>query len=269
MKSGKYDDITLEQYHNMEGWSKSSLDKIDKSPAHYLESKQNPKEQTAAMAFGSALHCAVLTPELYESEYCIALKCDRRTKDGKAAWQQFVDESAGKVVIEAESAGKVELMKKAIFSHPLASSLLKNGEAEQSFFWTDPRTGLLCKCRPDYLRNDKICIDLKTASSAEYFDFQRSAYNFRYHVQGAFFIDGIFHATGMLCGEFVLIVIETEPPFGIMVFILDEDAIKTGRVTYQQDLDTIVDWQEHPEFYESVYKQSLNPIELSLPPWAN
>lgn len=269
MKIGKYDNISLEQYHKMEGWSKSSLDKISKSPAHYLEAKSNPKEPTAAMAFGSALHCAVLTPELYESEYVVAPICDRRTKEGKATWQEFVDKSAGKSIIDYDTSGKVELMKKTIFSHPLASSLLKSGEAEQSFFWEDPRTKLLCKVRPDYLRNDNVCIDLKTASSADFFEFQRSAYKFRYHVQGAFFIDGIFHSTGRQCDEFVLIVIETEPPFGLMVFVLDDDAINIGRVTYQRDLDTVVDWQEHPELYAAVYKESLSPVELSLPPWAN
>lgn len=268
METGKYDNITLEQYHTMEGWSKSALDKIARSPAHFLEAKKNPKEPSPAMQFGSALHCAVLTPELYESEYCIAPKCDRRKKESKEIWSNFLAESAGKAVIEAESAGKIELMKNALYNHPLASALLKNGEAEQSFFWEDPRTGMLCKVRPDYLTNQNVCVDLKTASSAEYDDFQRSAYKFRYHVQGAFFIDGIFHSTGRVCDEFVLIVIETEAPFGIMVYVLDDYAIKIGRTTYEMDLDTVVDWQTRPELYNNVYRQSSDPVELSLPLWA-
>jgi hypothetical protein len=268
MEPGKYDNISLIEYHDLPSWSKSTLDKIHKSPAHFLEWRNRPKESTAAMDFGRALHCAVLTPELYSNEYAIFPSCDRRTKEGKAIYQEFVDKSAGKEPISSSDAAKVERMKGEIFSHPLASSLLNNGEAEQSFFWIDPHTNLECKARPDYLTLSNICIDLKVSNSAEYHTFQRTAYKFRYHVQGAFFIDGIFHATGRRCDDFVLVVIEDEAPHGIMVYVFDDLAINAGRKGYQSDLETIVDWQGNPDLYKTVYQSSTEPIELSLPPWA-
>ena len=268
MEAGKYDNISLSEYHKMPGWSKTALDHINKSPAHYLEWLANPPEQTPAMAFGSALHCAVLTPELYEKSYCIAPIFDKRTTAGKAAYADFLKSSEGKTAIDTESAGKIVRMKNAIFAHPLAAEIFSNGEAEQSFFWTDAKTGLDCKARPDYFRNDGIVADLKSCSDASFKAFQRSVYNYRYHVQGAFFMDGIFQASKMDCTDFVLVAIESEAPFGIMVYRLDEMAIGAGKISYQENLATIKDWKEKPEFYKTVYPLSNSPIEMPLPAWA-
>lgn len=268
MTIGKFDNISLKEYHKMAGWSKSRLDLIHKSPAHMVYAMQNPKDQTPAMSFGSALHCAVLTPSLYQEQYAIAPEFDKRTKEGKAAFAEFESTCQNKEIISAVQAGQIEQMKQAIFAHPLASQLLQNGEAEQSFFWIDKTTGLKCKARPDYLRNDGICIDLKTTEDATFKAFQRSFYNYRYHVQGAFFIDGIFQATQMLCSDFVIIAIEKEPPYGIMVYRLDDLSIDTGRITYEDDLKTAKAWETSPESFKTVYPISEEPIELSLPPWS-
>jgi exodeoxyribonuclease VIII len=268
MNPGKYDNISLEEYHKLPAWSKTALDKINRSPAHYLEYLANPPEQTPAMAFGSALHCAVLTPELYQKQYAVSPLCDRRTKIGKETLEAFLKESEGKSVVTSDAAGQIERMKKAIFEHPLASQILTNGEAEQSFFWTDPKTNLECKARPDYYRNDGIVVDLKTCADATFKEFQRAVYNFRYHVQGAFFMDGIFQATGKPCSDFVLIAVEKEAPFGIMVYRLDDLAIDAGRLSYQDNLLEIKQWKEHPEAYKTVYQLSTNPVEMCLPAWA-
>ena len=269
METGKYDNISLKEYHAMPGWSKTKLDKINRSPAHYLEWLANPPEQTPAMAFGSALHCAVLTPQLYKAEYAVMPEIDRRTKSGKEAYAQFCIDSPGKCFVTAVQAGQIERMQAAIFDHPLASQILSNGEAEQSFFWIDPKTGLECKVRPDYLRNDGICSDLKTCDNAGFKKFQRSVCDFRYHVQGAFFVDGIFQATKLQCSDFVLIAVEKDPPFGIMVYRLDDLAMDSGRTAYQDNLLEIKQWQERPEAYKTVYQLSQSPIEMPLPPWSD
>jgi hypothetical protein len=268
MKPGKYDDISLPEYHKMPEWSKSMLDHINKSPAHYIEWKANPPEPTDSMKMGLALHCAVLTPALYDKEYVVKPECDRRTKEGKKIYSDFMEECGDKTAISAIDAGKVAVMVEKIYHHSLASQLLSNGEAEQSFFWTNPKTGIECKARPDYLRHDNICIELKLTHSLIGNAFQRTSFNFRYHVQGAYFIDGIFHAVERQCEEFVIVAIENEPPHGIKVFVMDDLAIDTGRIEYQDDLETVKQWQEHPELFKSVYVESDKPIELSLPLWA-
>jgi hypothetical protein len=268
MKTGKYDNISLKEYHSLPAWSKSSLDKINRSIAHYQEWKENPPEQTPALSFGSALHCAVLTPELYKIQYAITPICDRRTKIGKDIYSEFISGNEGKEFIDYEGASQIERIGNAIFSHPLASQLLTLGEAEQSFFWIDPKTELECKARPDYLRHDGICVDIKTCEDARFKPFQKAIYSYRYHVQGAFFMDGIFQATGMQCSDFVLIAVEKDPPYGIMVYTLDSLSIDIGRLEYQDNLLEVKQCKEHPEAYKTVYQLSQSPVEMSLPAWA-
>jgi hypothetical protein len=269
METGKYDNISLNDYHKLPGWSKTALDHINRSPAHFMQWRDEPKEQTPAMLFGSAFHCAVLTPKLYGKYYITAPQIDKRSKEGKEKYAQFEKKAEGKTIITEENNTTIREMQKAIFSHPLASNLLSNGEAEQSFFWTDKRTGLKCKARPDYLRYDAICIDVKTTDNASIKSFQRSMYNYRYYVQGAFFLDGIFQSTNINCDNFVIIAIEKEKPYGIMIYCLDDLAIDTGRIEYEKNLDTCLDFENDPEKYKTVYPVSTDPVELSLPPWAD
>ena len=267
-KTGKVDGISLKKYHSLPGWSKSRLDKINRSPAHRVYAKENPKEPTPAQVFGSALHCMVLTPDLFKLEYAVAPKCDKRTNEGKIIISSFESLNAGKEILSSEQFEQIEGMKAAIFSHPLASQLLKDGEAEKSFFWIDEVTELQCKARPDYFRNDGICIDIKTTTDATFKEFQRDAYNFRYHVQAAFFMDGIYKSTKLEYTDFVIIAIEKEAPYGIIVYRMDEMAIDVGRDCYYRNLQTAKEWEENPDAFKTVYKISEEPIELTLPRWA-
>ena len=98
--------LTNDQYRQERGISKSSLDYFDKSPAHYLSSLSIKREETAAMAMGTAIHTAVLEPDTFSDRYVIAPEnIDRRTKDGKAQWAEL--ESSGKLILSAPDAEKV------------------------------------------------------------------------------------------------------------------------------------------------------------------
>lgn len=83
--------MTNSEYHANKAVSKSDLDLINRSPLHYINAVKNPKEQTESMLFGSVVHKLVLEPETFAAEYIAAPKCDRRTKEGKARWQEFID----------------------------------------------------------------------------------------------------------------------------------------------------------------------------------
>jgi hypothetical protein len=264
--TGRYDNLSLEQYHReCKGWSKSALDKVNRSMAHYLESCRNPPEPTHAQALGSAFHCRVLTPELYESQYAIEPILDKRTKAGKEMFADFQAENMGKTLISAGDAALVEQMASSVLCHPVASQLLTDGDAEHSFFWTDPKTNLPCKCRPDYLRRDGIVIDLKKTVDASWFAFQRSIVNYRYHVQGAFFCDGVSHVTKELYNSFILIAVEDKPPFAIGIYRLESEALNVGRTAYEMDLAKVVEYEKDKSWAGyPVYIQ-----DMFLPAWVN
>jgi exodeoxyribonuclease VIII len=91
MKTGIYAGISNDAYHGGPGVSKSGLDLIARSPLHYwtryLDPQRTPTEPTPSMRLGTAIHTAVLEPGEFAKRHHVAPVVDRRTKDGKAAWE--------------------------------------------------------------------------------------------------------------------------------------------------------------------------------------
>lgn len=266
IKPGRYDNITIEQYHkDYPGWSKTALDKVNRSMAHYL-AYLDKKEESEALSLGAAFHCAILTPHLFEKEFAVIPECDRRKKEGKELWAEFMAENACKKFITIEQNIAIKPMVDAVMNHPVAGGIFTAGDAEHSFFWTDKNSHLLCKCRPDYLRRDGIIIELKTTKNAEFSEFQRSIAKYRYHVQGAYFLDGVNANSEVKYDSFLIVAVESEEPYAVAVYKLDQDAIERGRNEYKADHRKIVDYFGAPE---SERWAGYSPVvqDMFLPAW--
>lgn len=78
MEPGVYRGLANDVYHRGPGISKSGLDLIRKSPAHYravvTAANDNERAPTAAQFIGTALHMIVLEPELFAKTYTLALQ---------------------------------------------------------------------------------------------------------------------------------------------------------------------------------------------------
>lgn len=169
--------ITNAEYRKMDGVSRSELNTIlQKTPMHFQYEQTHPKEDTPALLFGRATHKMILEPETFADEFVEGIKVDRRTKEGKAAWEEFVSRVGDRDVIAPEDMEILREMKKAIDADPIASMFLK-GEHEQSFFWTDATTGEKCKVRPDCITEvdgKTYLVDYKTTDSCANGAFERS-----------------------------------------------------------------------------------------------
>ena len=148
-------DLSNEEYHAGPGVSKSDLDLIARSPAHYVAAKELGRKVTPAMITGSMFHTLVLEPESFLLEYAVCpVGIDRRTKAGKASWASFEAESDGKQIVKREDLSAIQAMADSILRHPLARPLVTGGVAEQSIFWqTSVVEGITCKCRPDFVKD--------------------------------------------------------------------------------------------------------------------
>jgi hypothetical protein len=258
-------DLSNADYHALPSVSKSGLDLISKAPAYFKWRRENPQPPTEAMILGTLTHTAVLEPDRFDAEIVVAQKFDRRTTVGKLAAAQFEAENAGKEVLEAEAYDQVMRIRDAVFSHPAARVALSNvAHVEASMFWTDPQTGLECRCRPDAFRTNDVIVDLKTTKDASPEGFAKSIANYRYHVQAPFYMDGFRAATGREAKGFVFVAVETAPPHLVAVYVLNEIDLIRGRATYQRDLSTLrkcLDLDEWPGYPEAVQ-------EIRLPKWA-
>lgn len=218
--------MTEEYYNRRKGVRRSDLWKLKKSPAHFKYAVDHPVEQTSAMAFGSALHMAVLEPRRFLKEYAVA-DFDARTKEGKALKQKYLDE--GKILLSINQADQISGMMNAIEKHPYAKRLLK-GKHEVAHFWTDPETGEKCKCKTDCetdLVGTHYIVDLKSCSSADTDEFVRDALNFGYFMQAAMYTDGVKYDTGNE-SVFVFVAVEKDPPYCVNVIQCGPDEIRLG-----------------------------------------
>lgn len=256
--------MTNAEYHATSAVSKSDLDLIAKSPAHYIESKNSPKEQTVSMLLGSVAHKLVLEADKFEEEFAIAPDVDRRTKAGKEQWTKFCENITDKITVIDNSVFEQAMeISKAVGTHPIASKLLHSGQAELSYFWE--QNGIECKCRPDYLRTDiKTVVDFKTAQDASPDEFAKAAYKYRYHVQAAWYLDGL-RACGLNIENFIFVVCETKPPYNVMCYVADEYMLKLGRAEAEKNLETYKKCAESDIWHGYEEKPKIN--DLSLPEW--
>lgn len=242
--------------------SKSGLDLINRSPAHYKWSIENPKEETEALIFGKLVHCLILEPENYNDKFLVTLKIDRRTKEGKEYYQNVLDNLNGRIIISEEQKEQASIMASKVLNHSLGSRLLSNGKSEVKIYWECPITGCRFRSMIDYL-NDYV-IDLKTTEDARPETFQRSIVKYRYDVQGAVYLDAVELSTGIRPKGFIIIAIEKTEPYNVAIYLLDEIAIESGKSKYIRNAFTYKECFESN--YWPGYEEQVNLI--SLPSYA-
>lgn len=160
--------------------------------------------------------------------------------------QQYAITNAGRKILQPDAWVTLQGMRAAVMAHPAASALLSApGVAERSVYWTDPVTGELCRCRPDYWRHDGIVVDLKSTEDASPEGFAKSIGNWRYDVQDPFYVDGINlmrEQSGRndiaIARKFIFIAVEKKAPFAVGAYALDDESRDIGRAQYRANLDT-------------------------------
>ncbi|ELU4019620.1 exodeoxyribonuclease VIII [Salmonella enterica] len=266
IQPGIYYDIPNEAYHAGPGVSKSQLDDIADTPAIYLWRKNAPvdTEKTKSLDTGTAFHCRILEPEEFSKRFIIAPEFNRRTSAGKEEEKTFLEECArtGRTVLTAEEGRKIELMYQSVMALPLGQWLVESaGYAESSVYWEDPETEILCRCRPDKIIPEFHWImDVKTTADIQ--RFRTAYYDYRYHVQDAFYSDGYRAQFGEI-PTFVFLVASTTAECGrypVEIFMMGEDAKLAGQREYRRNLQTLAECLNNDEW------PAIKT--LSLPRWA-
>jgi len=254
--------LTDTEYAAAEGVRKSQLDLLAISPAM---ARQGFKEQTEAMIFGSLLHCLVLEPHRFDAEYFIMPKVDLRTKAGKEAAAEYASLAQGKQVITSDAFDMATEMRENVMM--VIGDYLEDERTiiEAAFFWDDPITGVKCKCKPDILLPHLgVAIDLKTTSGyATADDFAKSVKAYRYHVQDAFYSEGL-KQNGIEIAEFCFAPVSKKDNV-CRVFNLDSSVRTFGRHIMNTDLGTWANcqaagtWERSPAKVETI---TFKPWEL-------
>lgn len=199
---------------------RSTLDKIRKSPLHLQHYLEHGEADTPAFLQGRVLHRLILEPKDFWLKTVVWRGGDRRGK----AWEAFKLEHDGKDIIKADEEALFLEIEEAWRRHPQTKMLLAGAELEAVTFWD--RSGTRCKARADIVSGDTI-FDLKTTSDLT--KFERDSWQYGYHRQAAWYLDGFCEGTKRRFTKFKFVVVEKSSPADFAIFTCSEEFIAAGR----------------------------------------
>ena len=235
-------------------------------PAKFRYERDNGRPEKRTFDFGHAAHSAVLgvgAPVVVVD--ADSWRTDAAKNQRKAAYAE------GKVPLLAEEAARVEGMAQALRQHEIASALFnpEHGAPEQSLFRVDPETGVWLRSRFDWLPHPTpsgrlIVGDYKSTISAEPAAIAKSAANYAYHQQAAWYADMAL-ALGLSDDvSFVFVFQEKTPPYLVTPVELDDEALRIGRLRNREAIDLYAECVR-----TDTWPGYTDGIELiSLPFWA-
>lgn len=291
-KPGVYDGsqlprVTGAQHHSSSRLSRSQLAHLvpPGTPRGFRHAMDRPELPTAAMALGSYTHTLILEPDLAEAEYALVSESqeDRRSKDQKAAWAEFVAEAnaAGRTIVGwcprtdrlfKGHAQEAQAIAQEVLDDPMMREVLQGaGFAEVSLAWdTDEGDQLRARLDRYYQTEDGgwMIVDLKSTSidaGATRWHWQRVVDRDSLHIQAAFYVDGFCATMGVDPErvQFAHAVYETGGAHLGALHLMASRAIEVGRMEYRQALATYRRCRESGEWPGYAF----NPEPLDLPAW--
>ena len=250
--------MTEREYRQHPAISRSELWHIRESPEKFKWYREHPETPTLSLVFGQVFHKLALEPNTFYDEFAVAPIIDRRTKEGKTAWSEFVESAADKTVIDCDSYHKAQEMVDCMYRVPFVKKLL-DGEHEKPVFWTDDLTGEACKARYDALvevNGQPIIIDLKTTTDASTDAFMRSAVRLGYHFQAAMYSEGYEKNYGKK-PLFVFIAIEKEAPYSVNILQADEAFVSHGYDVFRELIGTYHDCKTTGNYFGYLGKYNV------------
>ena len=227
--AGLHPGIPMKDYLALDAIGSGRLEWLNVSPLHFKYMLDQPREETAAQHLGTALHAAVLEPDLFQNLYApeplevaagnIKPRATKAYKDAVAELEEL-----GFTVLRDDVMAKVRAMAIAVRGHTHARRLLERAtDRELTMLWD--RDGRLCRGRADLLGRG-VMADLKTTRNLK--DFSPWAISkLGYFRQAAWYWDGAAKL-GRPIEHFFFIAVESSPPHDVGVFVLDPAAIVVG-----------------------------------------
>lgn len=239
---GLYKNLSNAEYHAGPGISKSGLDLIAHCPSSLPWSREAPvdEEKLKAMDFGTALHCLLLEPHNFDSEFVVGPNIERRSNADKETWAAFELEHSDKIIMTAPEWRQLQLMRESIMAHPTARWIFEQaGINEASIYWDDEETGELCRIRPDCILTDHhIIVDVKKVDGMD--RLEKHVEEFRYHVQDAMYSEGYEKHFGVR-PQFLFLAVSSSVSAGrymVDVVELPDSWKQRGHELYRENLET-------------------------------
>lgn len=285
-KPGIYRNVPMAEYHAWPAASNTALSWMRHSPAHCRAYMTQPFEDTEALAFGRAVHAAILEPDEFALRYVRPERCAATKKSGDRCTNTGTMPLLGGGFVCGIHGNHPDIspdddretltpanwdaciaMRDSVRGMEKAGDLLDQlGSVEISMLWEDQETGVLCKARWDGYAAEVAggtVIDLKSARDASREEFEKSIARYGYHRQGALYLEGAA-AHGIEARHYALIPVEKTRPYAAALYRLIEPAIEQGADEVRVLLRRYAECLEMGEW------PGLNGgevVDIGLPPW--
>lgn len=258
---GWHPEMAAEDYHALELPSSSLLSRVRQSPAHARAWLDSEHEQTKAMRVGSAFHCDVLEPVLFDKLYVVQPEFSGTgSVAARAAWKEA---NASRTILTAEEYFCALGMGTAVRTHPTARKLLAAAtHRELTGIFREQTTGELCKVRIDALvPSFNATIDLKSCADASPQGFRWQAVKYGMHRQGAIYADAC-EALGEKAEHHIIIAVENKAPYAVGIYRISDGDMQRGRREYIELLKVWSDCCAN-QFYPG-YSEHIEELALPL-----
>jgi hypothetical protein len=287
-RAGVYSNMPLDRYHTKDvceslSISSSGLRKIfHESPAHYwCTSPHNDdrieEEPQRHFILGRAMHHLIMGEPYFAKIFRVAPPEVRRVDGTLVPWSLRTNEAKAwmdaerRRGIEVIYPGEVKLIEGMALSlkeHPMVQAGAFDGYVERSIFWKDRETGVWLKVRPDVIPTDSgDCVDLKTTTSVQWDNLQRTIAECGYAQQFALMREG-FAALNMPFASATLVFVEKTPPYCTRVVSLRSQELDRGMKENRAALRTFLRCMDSGEWPGPGGVRS-DAEEIRLPDWAN
>lgn len=191
--------------------------------AQFIARTIPPIEPTRDMQIGTAVHLLALEQDKAADAIAVAPEVDRRTKDGKERWAEFVEASAGKLVLDADAARIASGTASAITQSDFWRECVATDDravAELPVRWTC-HYGVKCKALFDLvLPASRVIVDVKTTTDPSPEFFGGEIWRRGYHIQAAHYLAGASAEFGEPF-RFVLLAAGKSPPHEVVPYEID------------------------------------------------
>lgn len=279
--------VSFDRYVRWSALSNSQITKLLRSPAHLRASYDELEDDRKVLQIGRSVHTSILEPSTFDDLFTVADQCMALTKKDNArcsnmgivehpilGWLCGVHVKGApaaectRTVLSPTDYQLCIRMRDAVLADPNANNLLVgDGETELSLVWDDADSGVRCRGRLDRYRSEfagGAIVDIKKTRDASPRAFARAIYEYGYHRQGAMYLDGA-RANGLPAKHFVLIAVESAPPFPVVCYRLTDEAISLGRQQLGIAMHRFRECVERDEW--PGYTTDI--IDVDVPEWAS
>ena len=225
-----------------------------------------PPKESDAFAMGHAVHCLALEPDKFDERFAFAPVVDRRTKAGKAQWDEFVACSEGKIVLGQQDYFDAIDCVQSLNNHADFATIMQQPRRVEVPFEFD-LFGHRFKAKPDAIIDSmKLIIDIKTTDDASPHRWQWSAVDYGYHRQAWIYQEALMRSADAAY-RFIFAVVEKPKPSTrgipptVALYELDPFTVEMG----EQDVYTLVQDYEHRQhigWWQQYYSSGIVPMRF-------